>query len=147
MSAFYEHLYRQANNLESVAEQRAFYERAASSFSAGYGYGFDMAADFEQRAANGIGNLALPAFLAEQDDSLQGFLDYHNITSHSELDSTDFVKNFALVSDVTVTNCYEQLSDIDRFIFNTQRFVPSLPALRIAFYRVKQVSQPQLIAA
>ncbi len=147
MSAFFESLHRQANDLQSIEEQRAFYEQQAGSLPAGYAYGYDSAAHLEELAATGGCGLAMPTFLHEQDGSLQGFLDYLAVPSRNDLHIASFVIRHALKPDVQQLNCSEELSPIDTIVLHALRKAPVFPATRVVFYRSTSVPAQQLVAA
>jgi len=147
MSAFFESLHRQANNLQSIEEQRAFYEQQASSLPAGYAYGYDSAVHLEELASSGDSALAMPTFLHEQDGSLQGFLDYLAVPSRNDLHIATFVIKHALKPEVVQLDCAEQLSPIDTIVLHALRKVPLFPAMRVVFYRTRSVAPAQQMAA
>jgi hypothetical protein len=131
MSEFFDRIYEEAQQLESIEQQRAFYEQKAATIPDGYAEGYDTAAALVQNAIEShVLPRRMPLYVGLQQGTVQGFCDFlQTPTSTIEAMQTYVAQVFG--GDVHVIDKHEDMSVFDAILFAASRKVPTLPMLRI----------------
>ncbi len=141
MSEFFDRIYEEAHQLESIEQQRAFYEQKAATVPEGYAEGYDTAAALVQNTIESHApSRRTPIYVGLQQGTVQGFCDFLQ-TPASTLEAMQTYVTHMFGGEVHVIDTHEDMSVFDAILFAASRKVPTLPMLRICLGAVATKDQ------